>query len=200
MLRANQAFQHAAAAFRRAGDDGDPMTRTGEAQGRQATHLAGTSDEDGGGAWAETLEQPGRATVGEGSIGAWAGVGAYASAKAQRAPEELVEDRSSGAVCECRLVRRADLAQQLLLGDDRRVESPDNLKHAPYGLTPSHTSSRGRGVIDAHELNPMARVQEEVLDGGDAAQLRSVGRALVDRQIAKGREPNADVVQIGAGG
>jgi hypothetical protein len=126
-------------------------------------------------------------------------VRAYASAEAQRATEELVEDRSGGAVCQCRLVRRADLAQQLLLGNDRRVESPDDLKHAPDGLTPSHISSRGRGVIDAHELNSMAGVQEEALDGGDAGQLLGVGRALVDRQIAKGREPNADVVQIGAG-
>ena len=124
---------------------------------------------------------------------------ADASAKPQRAPEKLVEDRSGGAVCQCRLVCRAGLAQQLLLGNDRRVESPDNLKHAPDGVTPSHTSSRGRGVIDAHELNSMAGVQKEALDGGDAMELRSVRRALVDRQIAKGREPNADVVQIGAG-
>ena len=169
MMRANQAFQHAAAAFLRAGGDGDPVPRTGEELGDQATHLAGASDEDGGGICAETLEQPRCAAVGERSIGAGTGVGAYASAEAQRATEELVEDRSGGAVCQCRLVRRADLAQQLLLGNDRRVESPDNFKHAPDGLTPSHTSSRGRGIIDAHELNSMAGVQEEALDGGDAA-------------------------------
>jgi hypothetical protein len=200
MLRARQVIHDVAAAFLRAGGDGEPVPRTGEELGGQATHLAGASDEDRGGVCAETLKQPRRATVGQGSISAGAGVGAHASAEAQRSPEQLVEDRSSRAICQCRLVRRADLAQQLLLGDNRRVESPDNLKHAPDGLTPSHTSSRGRGVIDAHELYAKAGVEKEALDGGDVAQLRRVVGTLVDSQIAKGREPDADVVEIGAGG
>ena len=97
-----------------------------------------------------------------------------------------------------RLVRGAHLADQLLLGNYRGVEAGNNLEDASDGLTPSHHRSRS-GRLDGHQLNAVAGVQEEALGGGDAAQFRSVGRALVDRQIAKGREPNADVVQIGAG-
>ena len=138
MLGSRKLIHHAPATFFRAGNDGDPVARLGQDRGRLATHLARAGNDGRDGVSIETLVQPGCAPIGQRSIGAWAGVRADASAEAKRAPEELVEDRSGGAVCQGRLVCGADLAQQLLLGDDRRVEAPDDLEHSPDGLTPGH--------------------------------------------------------------
>ena len=84
------------------------------------------------------------------------------------------------------------------------MAAESNIKTATFGPLMSsspHYKSPDRGIVDAHELNWIEQVSRRRRStAGTLAELRNVGRALVDREIAKGREADADVFQIGAGG
>jgi hypothetical protein len=174
---------------------GEGMPRGRERLGSQPTHLAGPRHEDVRRGCREALHQPAHTAVGESAVGSRAGVGPDSTAEADRPPEQLVENRSGGSVSEGGFVRGPRLAEQLFFGEHRRIEPRDDVEDATDRPDPCDgLISRGL-VLDAHELDPMACLEDDALVGGERAKATRNAAALVRRMLAEGPEPDVDAVE-----
>ena len=201
MAASGQLLQHSPTALGRSRDDGDGVAGGGQARGNQSPHLAGAGDEHARRA-IEPVQHPRSAAIGERTVSAGHGVAPNATPEAQGSPKELVQDRPGGVVGERRLVRVACLAQELLLRDDCGIEPGDDLEHAPDRTTAaggavalcvwSRYSAR---MLDGHQLDPMARFEQHVLGRADRRERLGDDGTLVDRPVAEGREPDANLVE-----